>query len=130
MSTLKVNTIQNTSGGSSSTPDQIEKGRAKVWVEFSGAGAATEINSFGVSSVNRRSNGNYEVFFSSNFSNTNYVVFATSGANVDNYADLNDDIDNIAIVCNKFVDKVYIGCGDLDDGVADDQPRVSVLIFT
>ena len=40
-----------------------------------------------------------------------------------------DDIDNIAIVCNKFVDKVYIGCGDLDDGVADDQPRISVLIF-
>ena len=129
MSILKVETIQDTSGANSSTPEQVASGRARVWVEFSGAGAATEINSFGVSSVNRRSEGNYEVFFSTNFSNTNYVVFATSGANVDTYADLNDDIDNIAIVCNKFVDKVYIGCGDLDDGAADDQPRVSVLIF-
>ena len=34
MSTLKVNTIQNTGGGSSSTPDQIDKGRAKLWVSF------------------------------------------------------------------------------------------------
>ena len=129
MSTLKVDTLQDTSGGNSSTAEQIAKGRTNVWVEFSGAGAATEIVSYGVSSVDRRSNGNYTVNFSSNFSNTNYVVFATSGANVDNYADLNDDIDNIAIVCNKFVDKVYIGCGDLDDGAADDQPRVSVLII-
>ena len=119
MSILKVETIQDISGANSSTPEQVASGRARVWVEFSGAGSATLINSFGVSSVNRRSEGNYEVFFSSNFSNTNY----------DNYADINDDIDNIAIVCNKFVDKVYIGCGDLDDGLNDDQPRISVLIF-
>ena len=36
MSTLKVNTIQNTSGGSSSTPEQILNGRIKAWVEFNG----------------------------------------------------------------------------------------------
>ena len=132
MSTLKVNTIQNTNGGSSSTPEQIEQGRAKAWVEFSGQGSATEIVSFGVSSIiDRRSNGNYTINFSSNFSNTNYAVFATSGLNVDSLTNTTpvNERDNVAVVLNKFVDKVYIGCGDLDDGAPDDQDRISVVIF-
>ena len=129
MSTLKVGNIQDTNGNNSSTPQQVASGRAKVWVEFSGQGSATEIVSFGVSSVARRSNGNYTINFSSNFSNTNYAVFASSGVNLDSFVNGNDGIDNIAIVLNKFVDKVYIGCGDLDDGAPDDQDRISVIIF-
>ena len=129
MSTLKVGNIQDTNGNNSSTPQQVASGRAKAWVEFSGQGSATEIVSFGVSSVDRRSNGNYTVNFSSNFSNTNYAVFATSGINIDTYADGLQNQDNIAMVLNKFVDKVYIGCGDLDDGANDDQDRISVIIF-
>jgi len=130
MSTLKVGTIQDTNGNNSSTPEQVASGRAKAWVEFSGQGSATEIVSFGVSSIiDRRSNGNYTINFSSNFSNTNYAVFATSGVDRDSYADGVDSIDNIAIVLNKFVDKVYIGAGDLDNGGPDDQDRISVVIF-
>ena len=134
MSTLKVGNIQDTNGNNSSTPQQVASGRAKVWVEFSGQGSATDIVSFGVSSiqdngVDRRSNGNYTVNFSSNFSNTNYAVFATSGVDRDSYVDGVDSIDNIAIVLNKFVDKVYIGAGDLDNGAPDDQDRISVVIF-
>lgn len=129
MSTLQVDTIKHSTGISTSTTNDIHSGRAKVWVEFSGQGGATIINSFGVSSVARRSNGNYTVNFSSNFVDTNYVVLATSGANVDSYANGLDGIDNVAIVLNKFVDKVFVGAGDLDDGLNDDMDRISVAIF-
>ena len=129
MSTLKVGTIQDTSGNNSSTASEIASGRAKVWVEFSGQASATEIASFGVSSLARTSNGNYTVNFSSNFSNTNYAVFAAAGANIDTYADSLNAQDNVPIILNKFVDKVYIGMGDLDEGANDDVDRVSVVIF-
>ena len=70
MSTLKVNTIQNTSGGSSSTPEQIEPGRAKVWCRWHTSGGAGIDDSFGVSSVADNSTGYSYV----NFSNANYAV--------------------------------------------------------
>ena len=129
MSTLKVGTIQDTTGGNSSTPEQVASGRAKVWVEFAGQNQAVDIASFGISSLARTSNGNYTVNFSSNFSDTNYAVFASAGANIDTYADGLQNQDNVPIVLNKFVDKVYIGMGDLDEGANDDVDRVSVVIF-
>ena len=46
MSTLKVNTIQDTSGSNGSTSEQISKGRAKVWVNFKGSGTLTVNESF------------------------------------------------------------------------------------
>ena len=129
MSTLKVGTIQDTSGNNPSTASEIASGRAKGWVEFSGQASATEIASFGRSSLSRTSNGNYTVNFSSNFSNTNYAVFASAGANINTYDDGLQNNDNVPIILNKFVDKVYIGMGDLDDGAEDDVDRVSVVIF-
>ena len=129
MSTLKVDTILNTSDAHSSTPEQIAQGRAKAWVEFEGTGSYTIIASYNVSSVSRTSNGNYTVNFSNNFANTNYAAFATSGAALDTYDDGLDGADNIAIVCNKSVGNVKIGTGDLDNGDADDQTRVSVVVF-
>ena len=129
MSTLKVDTILNTSDAHSSTPEQIAQGRAKAWVEFNGTGSHSIIASYNVSSVSRTANGNYTVNFTSSFANTNYAVFATSGANVATYDDGLDGIDNIAIVLNKAVGNVKIGTGDLDNGDADDQTRVAVVIF-
>ena len=129
MSTLKVDTIQNTSDAHSSTPQQIALGRAKVWVEFSGQGSASIIGSYGVSSVSRASNGNYQVNFSSSFANTNYAVFASAGANLAAYADGLNSQDNVSMVLNKAVGNVKVGAGDLDDGAVDDQDRISVVIF-
>ncbi len=79
MSTLKVNTIQNTSGGSSSTPEQIEQGRAKSWVQFDGRNTPSIADSFNVSSISDNGTGNYDVNFSTNMSNANYS--AVTGAN-------------------------------------------------
>ena len=74
MSTLKVNNIQTASGGSNSTPEQIEQGRAKVWCRWHTSGGAGIDDSFGVSSVADNSTGYSYVNFSTNFSNANYAV--------------------------------------------------------
>ena len=50
ITTAKVTTIQDASGGNSSTPEQIEQGRVKVWINFDmNAGSITD--SFGFSSI-------------------------------------------------------------------------------
>ena len=81
MSTLKVNTIQNTSGSSSSTPAQIEQGRAKVWINIDGDHSTYVIrDSFNVTSVGDNGTGQYMINFSITFANNNYCV-VTSGFN-------------------------------------------------
>jgi len=84
MSTLKVNTIQNTSGGSSSTPEQIEQGRAKVWCSFDGTSGGTNKtirDDFNVSTVVDNGTGDYTINYSITFANTNYVLAGTGGPN-------------------------------------------------
>ena len=79
MSTLQVTTIQNTSGGSSRTTDQLYSGSAKAWVNFNGGGASlsnqTIRSSFNVTSVYKNATGIYTVNFTSSlFSNANYTT--------------------------------------------------------
>tara|TARA_Y100000114_G_scaffold70633_1_gene64595 strand:- start:180 stop:560 length:381 start_codon:yes stop_codon:yes gene_type:complete len=73
MSTLKVNTIQNTSGASSSTPEQIEQGRCKAWIKSEGA-SATILDDFGFSSMTDHGTGQMTFTFTTSMSNTNYCV--------------------------------------------------------
>tara|TARA_R100000734_G_C3312206_1_gene103189 strand:+ start:1276 stop:1665 length:390 start_codon:yes stop_codon:yes gene_type:complete len=80
MSTLKVNNIQTASGGSNSTPEQIEQGRAKVWVCFNGTGTVSIRDSFNTSSITDNGTGSYTINFSTALSNTN---FCTSGLGSD-----------------------------------------------
>ena len=82
MSTLKVNTIQNTSGGSSSTPEQIEQGRAKAWINFNGQGTPSIRDSFNVSSLTDVDTAKYHVNFSTNFANANYCTVGLGRADV------------------------------------------------
>ena len=74
MSTLKVNTIQNTSGGSSSTPEQMEQGRAKAWVHMNGITGSIIRDSFGISSITDNGTGNYTVNFSTAFANESHAM--------------------------------------------------------
>tara|TARA_R100000353_G_C6447391_1_gene180276 strand:- start:193 stop:582 length:390 start_codon:yes stop_codon:yes gene_type:complete len=74
MSTLKVNNIQNASGGSNSTPEQIEQGRAKVWVCFNGTGTVAIRDSFNTSSITDNGTGIYTINFSTALSSTNFCV--------------------------------------------------------
>ena len=79
MSTLKVDTIQNSSGGNASTVDNIQQGIAKAWVNFNGTTvtSATDMtgvnDSFNVSSLVDNGVGDYTINFSSAMSNANYV---------------------------------------------------------
>jgi len=76
MSTLKVGTIQNTSGGASSTPEQIEQGRCKAWIK---CGNNADIDDdFGFSSVTDHGTGLTQFFFDTAMSNVNYCVVGAS----------------------------------------------------
>ena len=80
MSTLKVNTIQNTSGGSSSTAEQIEQGRAKAWIHFDGQDTVAIRDSFNVSTLTDNGTGDYTISFTTAMANTNYAVATTQPA--------------------------------------------------
>ena len=82
MSTLKVNTIQTTSGGSSSTPEQIEQGRAKIWCAWNGDGTPSIYDSFNASSITDNGTGDWTVNFSTAMSNSNYAYTWSSGGTI------------------------------------------------
>ena len=69
MSILKISTLQSVSGISTSTPEQLSKGRAKVWWNYaqrsgpSMANGGIE-NSYNVSSITDSATGQYTVNFS------------------------------------------------------------------
>ena len=87
MSTLKVNTIQNTSAAHSSTPEEIAQGRAKAWVNFNGTGTVAIRDSFNVSSITDLSTGKYKITYSSAFSNTNYCILTGQATKNENDSD-------------------------------------------
>jgi len=84
MSTLKVGTIQNTSGGSSSTSEQIASGRAKAWCNWNGQSAAGSAirDSFNVSSLTDVASGKWQVNFANALPNNDYA-FSGSAAQGD-----------------------------------------------
>ena len=79
MSTIKVNNLQNASGGSNSTPEQIQQGRAKAWVNFNGQSSITVRDSFNVSSITDNATGAYTVNFTNAMANANYATMCSCG---------------------------------------------------
>ena len=88
MSTLKVDTIQNTSAQYSSTPLQIEQGRAKAHIEMNGTGTIAIKKSFNISSIVDNGAGKYEANLSITMSSTEYCVVGGSSQ----MSDRNDNI--------------------------------------
>ena len=84
MSTLKVNTIQNTSAAHSSTPEEIAQGRAKAWVNFNGTGTAAIRDSFNISSITDNSTGNFTINITTAMANVNYSVTGGIGTTTGN----------------------------------------------
>lgn len=81
MSTLRVTTLQNTSG--------VEVYTAKAWVNFNGTGTVAIRASGNVSSITDNGTGDYTVNFTNALTDANYSVqysggegAATSGARV------------------------------------------------
>jgi hypothetical protein len=69
MSTIKVNTIQNTSG--------VEQYTCKAWVNFNGTGTVAIRASGNVSSITDNGTGDYTVNFTTALPDGNYARLAT-----------------------------------------------------
>ena len=78
MSTLKVATIQDTSGNNSSTPEQVSQGRAKAWVNFEADGTVAIIDDFNVSSITDGGTAIFTVNFTNALPNANYTMTGSS----------------------------------------------------
>jgi hypothetical protein len=77
---VKATNVKDASGGNSTTPLQINRGRAKFWVNFNGTGTLAVRDSFNVSSVTDGGTGRYTVNFSTSFdANDNYCVATCIG---------------------------------------------------
>ena len=63
MSILKVSTLKSASGISTSTPEELSKGRAKVWWNYMQRTGPTITNSYNVSSITDYATGQYTVNF-------------------------------------------------------------------
>tara|TARA_R100000388_G_scaffold59726_1_gene43966 strand:- start:60 stop:434 length:375 start_codon:yes stop_codon:yes gene_type:complete len=74
MSTLKVNTIQDTSGSNSSTAAEISQGRAKAWANVNGEGTTSIRESYNFSSVTDNGTGKYTLSFTNSMTDANYSV--------------------------------------------------------
>ena len=123
MSTLKVTTIQDTSGGNASTSEQIAQGRAKAWVNFNSVSSISIRDSFNVSSVTESATGDYQINFSSNMSNANYSV-VTGG----NYLDSDSAGRVFAIVRTMDTTKYRVKIFG-DGGGSYDSERVFGAVF-
>ena len=71
MSTIKVDTIKNTSN--------VEVFTAKAWVNFNGTGTVAIRASGNVSSITDNGTGDYTVNFATAMADANYSTTATSG---------------------------------------------------
>jgi hypothetical protein len=76
MSTLKVNNITDTSGGSTNL---TVPNTAKAWVNFNGTGTVAIRASFNVSSITDNGTGDYTVNFATALPNANYALSGSAG---------------------------------------------------
>ena len=129
MSTLKANTIQNTSGGAVTLTNQSA---AKVWINFDGdAAGATVRDSFNVTSTDDDGTGDYGVNFTSSMSNNDYS--ATGMASLSAFA--NNDVGVIGPSRDNAAESLATGSIQLDtqkssntDAVARDVDAALVTI--
>ena len=117
MSTIKVNNLQTASGGSNSTTEEIQQGRAKAWVCMEAYGTVAIEDDFNVSSITDESTGHFVINFSNSLSNSNYAVIAsaTNYTNDNTIAPVGVDASNAYTNSTGGVDlkstsQVRIGC--------------------
>ena len=82
MSTLKVNTLQDTTGSNQSTASQIFKGRARAWVNYDQRVTVGERSKFGITGVTDLGTGYGRVNFLNTLSNPCAVGSASYNASV------------------------------------------------
>ena len=82
MSTLKVNTLQDTTGSNQSTASQIFKGRARAWVNYDQRVTVGERSKFGITGVTDLGTGYGRVNFLNTLSNPCAVGACSYDSNI------------------------------------------------
>tara|TARA_Y100000004_G_C8911586_1_gene411152 strand:- start:639 stop:1010 length:372 start_codon:yes stop_codon:yes gene_type:complete len=121
MSTLKVATIQDTSGNNSSTPEQVFQGRAKAWVNFNGTGTPAIRDSFNVSSITDNNQGDFSVNFTTAMANANYAASLATGDT--------DDYDRFASIHSYTSSSLRMFTINNDSDVLRDTDNNHVIVF-
>ena len=121
MSTLKVATIQDTSGNNSSTPEQVFQGRAKAWVNFNGSGTVSIRDSFNVSSITDNAQGDFSVNFTTAMANANYAASLATGDT--------DDYDRFASIHSYTSSSLRMFTINNDSNVLRDTDNNHVIVF-
>ena len=121
MSTLKVATIQDTSGNNSSTPEQVFQGRAKAWVNFNGSGTVAIRDSFNVSSITDNNQGDFTVNFTTAMANANYAASLATGDT--------DDYDRFASIHSYTSSSLRMFTINNDSDVLRDTDNNHVIVF-
>lgn len=122
MSTIKVNNLQTASGGSNSTPEEIQQGRAKAWVNFNGKGTIEINDDYNVSSITDNGTGRYTVNFTNAMSNANYAV-AVSGSDENE----SDPPSFFGCACESFTTSNYRMYTRRASGMEDMKPVCAVV---
>lgn len=121
MSTLRVNNITDTSGGSSSLS---VPGAAKAWVNFNGTGVVAIRAQLNVSSITDNGVGDYTVNFTTAMSDANYAMSSSYQRTY-----------NSSAFFDYFVAPLTFNAGSLRvkvgyaSSTAEDQEYVAVSIF-
>ena len=79
-SILRVNTLTDASSNNSTAMSTINKGTAKVWINFNGAGTIAARDSFNVASLTDEGVGAYQTNLTTSLDNTNYAVTGSAGS--------------------------------------------------
>ena len=93
MSILKVSTLKSASGISTSTPEELSKGRAKVWWNYMQRTGPTITNSYNVSSITDEATGQYTVNFA--ITCTNPCGSTSASYNADAFDSQYSDVTNL-----------------------------------
>jgi hypothetical protein len=128
MSTLRVNNLQNVSGGSLLPSVQL----AKAWVNFNGTGTVAIRSSFNVTSITDNGTGDYTVNFTTALTDANYVP--SFGAVSLNNAGNHDQATMIhgtaaSAVTTKTTSALRLSCGAITAATRADGFDVNVAIF-
>lgn len=122
MSTLKADTIQNTSGGAATLTKQSA---AKAWAQIQQTSTQTVHGSFNVSGIVDTNTSRTEVNYTSAMSDANYSALSSGSKDWDATPSGNQSL---------MVGAVYATTGDSyyqstnDGGAAEDSPRFMVAI--
>lgn len=112
MSTLKADTIQNTSGGAVTLTKQSA---AKAWARIDSSSTMAAQNSLNLSSLTDGGTGQVEMYFVTSFSDSEYAGSGMSGNNGNTSGSRSQTVDNTPATGNFHFRNIYQTSTNQDD---------------